>query len=77
MYISQDPEFMAGVQWQVTWYRSIPPLFAKMLGASGRAVSGLVKSVTKAPSLPTAVKANLPSSSTARKIISSSEWIKC
>merc|ERR1719378_1690192 len=38
-----------------------------MLGASGRAVSGLVKSVTKAPSLPTAVKANLPSSSTAQK----------
>merc|ERR1712198_609739 len=42
-------------------------LFAKMLGASGRAVSGLVKAVTKAPSLPTAVKANLPSSSTAQK----------
>merc|ERR1712234_88437 len=42
-------------------------LFAKMLGASGRAVSGLVKFVTKAPSLPTAVKANLPSSSTAQK----------
>merc|ERR1712212_905078 len=47
---------------QSTW-----GLFAKMLGASGRAVSGLVKSVTKAPSLPTAVKANLPSSSTAQK----------
>merc|ERR1712121_318177 len=40
---------------------------AKMLGASGRAVSGLVKSATKAPSLLTAVKANLPSSSTAQK----------
>merc|ERR1719305_698820 len=31
-----------------------------MLGAAGRAVSGLVKSATKAPALNTAVKANVP-----------------
>merc|ERR1711872_610858 len=43
-------------------------ILAKMLGASGRAVSGLVKSVSKAPTLPSAVKANLPSASaTAQK----------
>merc|ERR1712168_1369348 len=40
-------------------------ILAKMLGASGRAVSGLVKSVSKAPTLPSAVKANLPSASSA------------
>merc|ERR1712180_459042 len=38
-------------------------LYAKMLGAAGRAVSGLVKSATKAPALQTAVKANLPAAS--------------
>merc|ERR1711970_74496 len=38
-------------------------ILAKMMGASGRAVSGLVKSVSKAPTLPSAVKANLPSAS--------------
>merc|ERR1711973_688101 len=38
-------------------------LYAKMLGAAGRAVSGLVKSATKAPALQTAVKSNLPAAS--------------